>query len=130
MQVAKYASDFLYDWLLRNKIHIFEYQKSMVHGKVAIVDDMWSTIGSYNQNHLSAYLSIELNLDIVSTPFATGFNEHLLKLMKDDCEEITNEKFIRKTTILIQFRRWLSYQLLRLSLRILLLINRIFYFND
>ncbi len=128
--VVKYASDYLYGWLIRNNIQIFESQHSMVHGKVAIVDEKWATVGSYNQNHLSAYLSIELNLDIVNHDFAKSFNAHLLEVIDKECIEITSEVFIRNSSVLSKLRRWFSYQLVRVSLRILFVVNRIFVVND
>ncbi len=128
--VVKYASDYLYGWLIRNNIQVYESQHSMVHGKVAIVDEKWATVGSYNQNHLSAYLSIELNLDIVNHDFAKSFNAHLLEVIDKECIEITSEVFIRNSSVLSKLRRWFSYQLVRLSLRILFVVNRIFVVND
>ncbi len=102
----------------------------MVHGKVAIVDETWATVGSYNQNHLSAYLSIELNLDIVSHSFGSGFNNHLLEVIDTECTEVTTESYNRNSSALSKLRRWVSYQLVRLSLRILFVVNRIFNVND
>lgn len=110
---VKYASDYLYGWLLRNKIKIFEYNNAMVHGKVAIVDETWSTIGSYNQNHLSAYLSIELNLDIVNTEFSKKFNNHLLEVIKNECTEVTTDSYYRDASVFAKLRRWISYQLVK-----------------
>lgn len=127
---VKYASDYLYGWLLRNKIKIFEYNNAMVHGKVAIVDETWSTIGSYNQNHLSAYLSIELNLDIVNTEFSKKFNNHLLEVIKNECTEVTTDSYYRDASVFAKLRRWISYQLVRISLRLLFVVNRMFGIND
>ena len=63
--VFKRATNFLYDFILRNNITIYEYLPSNLHAKVATVDGNWSTIGSYNMNHLSDYGSIEMNADIL-----------------------------------------------------------------
>jgi len=128
--VVKYASDYLYGWLLRNKIRIFESKTSMVHGKVAIVDEIWSTIGSYNQNHLSAYLSIELNLDIVNHEFSQTFQKHLLEVIDTECVEVTSDSFYRNSSPFSKLRRWVSYQLVRLSLRMLFVVNRMFGIDD
>jgi cardiolipin synthase len=128
--VVKYASDFLYGWLLRNKIRIYESKEAMVHGKVAIVDDLWVTVGSYNQNHLSAYLSLELNLDIVNREFAAGFHRHLLEVIDHECAEVTYDSYERRAGWYTKLRRWVSYQLVRLSLRMLFAVNRIFGVND
>jgi len=62
--LSKYAERYMYRWLLRNKVEIYEYQKTVLHGKIAVCDDQWMTVGSYNVNNLSAYASIELNLDV------------------------------------------------------------------
>lgn len=128
--VVKYASDYLYGWLLRNNVRIFETEKSMVHGKVAIVDETWATIGSYNQNHLSAYFSIELNLDVVNREFAKDFHKHLLKVIETECREVTREMYYQNSSVLSKLRRWISYQLVRIMLRVLFVINRIFVVND
>jgi len=128
--VVKYASDYLYGWLLRNNIRIYEPERSMVHGKVAIVDETWATVGSYNQNHLSAYLSIELNLDIVNHDFAKSFNAHLLHVIENECSEVTKESYYTNASVFSKLRRWVSYQLVRFSLRLLFVVNRIFVVND
>ena len=128
--VVKFASDYLYGWLLHKKIRIFEADEAMVHGKVAIVDEVWSTVGSYNQNHLSAYFSIELNLDIVNSAFSKDFNNHLLKVIDEECTEVTEETFLRNSSLWNRFRRWSAYQIVRLSLRMMFMVNRIFGVND
>lgn len=128
--VVKYASDYLYGFLLDNNIRIFESNTSMVHGKVAIVDETWTTVGSYNQNHLSAYLSIELNLDIVNHEFSSGFQKHLTEVMEKECTEVTKEKFYSNSGWYARIRRWVAYQLVRISLRMLFVVNRIFYVDD
>ncbi len=53
--VFQRATNFLYGFFLRNNIKIYEYIPSNIHAKVATVDGKWSTIGSYNFNHLSDY---------------------------------------------------------------------------
>jgi cardiolipin synthase len=67
------ATNFLYDFILRNNITIYEYLPSNLHAKVATVDGKWSTIGSYNMNHLSDYGSVEMNVDILDAQFAEMF---------------------------------------------------------
>ena len=81
IMTAKYAERWLYDWLLRNKIVLYEYQKNILHGKIAVCDTAWVTAGSYNINNLSARASIELNLDIKNAGFAKEVKQHLKKLL-------------------------------------------------
>ena len=70
--LVKRATNFLYDFILRNNISIYEYLPSNLHAKVATVDGNWSTIGSYNMNHLSDYGSVEMNADILDLSSANN----------------------------------------------------------
>jgi cardiolipin synthase len=128
--IVKRAAEYLYGRLLRADIRIFECNNAMVHGKVAVVDNQWATIGSYNQNQLSAYISIELNLDIVNQRFCTDLNNHLNDVIKNECTEITDEDYARSNSPTSQFMRWISYLMVRISMRMLFAMNRIFGVND
>jgi cardiolipin synthase A/B len=90
--VSKYAERYLYRWLLKNGIGIYEYQKSVLHGKMAAYDGLWATVGSYNVNSISAYASIELNLAINDCAFAQQAENSLNKIMNNDCVKITEEQ--------------------------------------
>ena len=48
-----YAMPFLYRNLLKSGVQIAEYEKTMLHGKVAVVDSNWATVGSSNLDALS-----------------------------------------------------------------------------
>jgi cardiolipin synthase A/B len=113
------ATHFLYDFILRNKIKIFEYLPSNLHAKVATVDGIWSTIGSYNLNHVSDYASIEINAGILDEKFALSFEETLKNIIKNDCREVTLQEFYKRRTWYNQVRGWLSYQMIRLAMRIM-----------
>jgi len=117
--VFKRATGFLYDFILRNNIKIFEYLPSNLHAKVATVDGNWSTIGSYNLNHLSDYGSIEMNADILDTRFAAQFEENLTTIIKKDCRQVTFEEYYHRKTWLTQFLGWFSYQMIRIMMRLM-----------
>jgi cardiolipin synthase A/B len=89
--LAKYAERYMYRWLLKHNIEIYEYQKSILHGKMAVYDGKWATVGSYNVNNISAYASIELNLAITDTNFANQVEAALANVMADGCLRITAE---------------------------------------
>jgi Phosphatidylserine/phosphatidylglycerophosphate/cardiolipin synthases and related enzymes len=124
--VFKRATNFLYDFILRNNIKIYEYLPSNLHAKVATVDGNWSTIGSYNLNHLSDYGSVEMNADILDTRFARQFEKLLLGIIEKDCRQVTFEEHIHRKTWLYQLSGWFSYQMIRILMRLmfLLIINR------
>lgn len=112
--VAKMAERFFYPWLLRRHIEIYEYRKKVVHGKIATYDGQWVTIGSYNFNNISAYASIELNLDIHNTRFAREVDHALEQIIQLDCDRITPEVYARKTSVGQKLLHRLSYELVRL----------------
>lgn len=116
VMLAKRAERWLYDWMLRNGIELYEYQDNVLHGKLAVCDDSWMTIGSYNINDLSAYASIELNLTVVAPDFVTNTRQVLDVLMNQHCKKITSDEHRKTSNILIRFTRWISYRTVRLLL--------------
>jgi cardiolipin synthase len=120
--VFKRATNFLYDFILRNNIKIYEYLPSNLHAKVATVDGNWTTIGSYNMNHLSDYGSIEINADILDAGFAGMFEKLLTGIIKEDCRQVTFNEYKKRKTWIFQFTDWLSYQMIRIAMRLLFLL--------
>ncbi len=113
VMLSKYAERWLYDWLLRLGIELYEYQRNVLHAKIAVCDNKWMTIGSYNINNISAYASMELNFDVRNAAFATNACEKLEEIIANDCIRITHEDLLKTTNIFKQFVRWLSYQFIR-----------------
>jgi cardiolipin synthase len=114
VMLSKYAERWLYDWLLRLGIELYEYQRNILHAKIAVCDNQWMTIGSYNINNISAYASMELNLDVRNAAFAKNTGETLEQLIADDCMRITHENLLKTRNVFKQVVRWLSYQFIRL----------------
>jgi len=59
-----------YAYLIKRGVHLYEYNKSMLHSKVAVVDGIWSTIGSANIDYLSFLHNEELNVVVYGRDFA------------------------------------------------------------
>lgn len=125
IKIAKWAERYVYRWLLRNNIEIYEYQKSVLHGKMATYDSKWVTAGSYNVNNLSAYASVELNLDVDHAEHAKEVEQELTKIIDKDCVAITEEVYKKNTHLLQKVSQWMSYEGLRL-----LLFLTTFYFKQ
>ncbi|MEO7529844.1 MAG: phospholipase D-like domain-containing protein [Sediminibacterium sp.] len=123
VMVSKNAERWLYDWLLRNKIDVYEYEPAVLHAKAAVSDSNWATIGSYNINNLSAYTSVELNVDVESAVFAKEVESTLHDIIQNESILITKEKHLKTKNIFIQFVRWLSYQ----SIRVLFYVVTFYY---
>jgi cardiolipin synthase len=117
------ATLFLYDFILKNNITIYEYLPSNLHAKVVTVDGIWSTIGSYNLNHLSDYGSVETNVDILDIRFTEYFEEILMDIIKNDCREITVQEYTKRKTWFFQILGWISYQVIRFFMRVMFLLT-------
>ncbi|WP_395047692.1 phosphatidylserine/phosphatidylglycerophosphate/cardiolipin synthase family protein [Flavobacterium sp.] len=115
VKIAKSAERWMYDWLLRQNIEIYEYQPTVLHAKMCVVDESFVTIGSYNINNISAYASIELNIDIKDANFAKEITQTLNAIIKDDCIQVTNEVHHKTNTIFKQLYRWASYKVFRIG---------------
>lgn len=97
IMMAKHAERYLYDWLLKNKIEIYEYQDTVLHAKMAVCDSNWVTVGSYNVNNISAYASLEINMDVSNASFATQAEIELNKIIEKHCKKITYENYTSST---------------------------------
>jgi len=112
--LSKAAERYLYPWLLDRNVEIYEYHKAVLHGKMAVYDRQWATIGSYNVNNISAYASIELNVDIHNALFAASVEDTFNRIIEDDCVRITRSRHSRRTTIFSRIRNQMSYIAFRL----------------
>lgn len=117
--VLKRATKFLYDFILRNNIKIYEYLPSNLHAKVATVDGKWSTIGSYNMNHLSDYGSVEMNANILDSDFAEMFENLLLDIINRDCRQVTFAQNELSKTWFSRLSNWSTYQVIRILTRLM-----------
>lgn len=85
------CSRLLYSYLLKEGVVIHEYCRRPLHGKVALVDDDWTTIGSSNLDPLSLAMNLEANLFIEHRGFNQQLYTHLMELGKADCKPVTLE---------------------------------------
>ncbi len=91
MPIVKTAASLLYHHLTKAGVRIYEYCERPLHGKVAVVDDDWSTVGSSNLDPLSLTLNLEANLVIRDAAFAQGLAVRLQDLIDHHCKSIAPE---------------------------------------
>jgi cardiolipin synthase len=65
IKMIEYASDYVLRRLARRGVEILHWQGPMMHAKTAVVDGVWSTIGSYNFDAQSRWHNLELTLEIL-----------------------------------------------------------------
>lgn len=122
--LVRRATEHLYSTFLHDHIQIYEWEKSVLHGKAAVIDNHWSTIGSFNLNSLSCYGSIEMNVEIYSSGFAEALHSDFSKVI-NGCREITDSKLKQRASILNSLMDWLSYRAIRFTIHLLTFLPHI-----
>ncbi len=81
-----HASRSRYGQLLKSGVKIYENTTSMLHAKTAVIDGVWSTVGSSNLDYRSFLHNDEVNAVIFSAPFGEQMEAQFLKDIKHASE--------------------------------------------
>jgi cardiolipin synthase len=99
-----HAGRSFYTQLLAAGVRIFELQVAVLHAKTAVIDGIWSTVGSTNLDMRSFLYNSELNVVILGEPFGrqmeNAFAEDLL-----DSREVTSEVWAQRP-VADRLREW------------------------
>jgi cardiolipin synthase len=87
-QLALVAARSLYRYLVDAGVCIHEYCARPFHGKVAVIDGEWSTVGSSNLDPLSLSLNFEANVFVRDREFAADLRGRLDRLLEHDCQSV------------------------------------------
>jgi cardiolipin synthase len=94
-QIVRHAGHSHFANLLRRGVKIYEYQKTLNHQKVMIIDGLWSHLGSTNLDNRSFESNDEVRLGIVDPQIAA----QLAAAFDDDlrsCREIRLDAWLRE----------------------------------
>lgn len=108
-----YATQALYGSLLEDGVRIFEYKKSFLHAKVAVIDGEWATVGSSNIDPFSLLLAKEGNIVAIDRNFAGELRRSLDTAMAIGASEIKADD-LGRIPLHSRLLRWLSYGVVRL----------------
>ena len=111
--LLQFATQALYSLALEQGIRIFEYEKSFLHAKVAVIDGQWATVGSSNIDPFSLLLAKEANLVVSDRRFAAELRTGILEAIANGARESRPED-LRRQPLHSRFLRWLSYGVVRL----------------
>jgi cardiolipin synthase len=101
-KVVRRASRSLWGPLLEAGVAIYEYQPTMFHVKVVVVDEVWTSVGSTNFDNRSFRLNDEANLNILDAGFAAGqarvFEQDKAKSRRITLEEWRRRPWVERAT--------------------------------
>lgn len=91
-ELARRAGQRSYATLLQAGVRVFEYEQTMMHAKVVVVDDGWANVGTSNWDNRSMALQEELNTSITDPGVVTELEKHFHTDF-DDAEEIDPDRW-------------------------------------
>ncbi|WP_245340600.1 phospholipase D-like domain-containing protein [Mesorhizobium sp. WSM4313] len=100
--IVRKGSRYFWGKLLKAGVRIYEFQPTMYHPKLLIVDDVWASFGSANLDERSLRLNDEANLNIYGKDFAHAqidlFNRDLVRCKQIGLEEWQTRPWTEKVT--------------------------------
>ena len=108
VQAVRHAGHALFDPLLAAGVKICEYQPTLNHQKIVIVDGLWSHIGSTNLDNRSFESSDEISMGIVDEKIAAELRAAFLQDLKS-CEPIGYPQW-KSRAWSHKLRDWASYR--------------------
>jgi len=110
--VVQLAVEALFESLLRRGVRIWALPGPMLHAKTAIIDDRFTTIGSFNLDQRSWRKNLEVNLAVEDARFA----QHVRRWFELDLERATpvDLEAWRQRSLSRRGLEWASYALRKL----------------
>jgi cardiolipin synthase len=109
-----FATHAFYSEFLNAGIEIYEYRKSFMHSKVAVVDSHWATVGSSNIDPFSLFLANEANIVVLDSQFAIELKNDLTVSIKDAYHLTLGEW--EHSSKFKHFFSWIAYGIVRVFL--------------
>jgi len=97
MPIVKVGAELLYNYLVDGGVEVYEYCRRPLHGKVAVQDQHWTTVGSSNLDPLSLSLNLEANLIIHDREFNQTLRENLNAIIANDCKRVDETMAPKRT---------------------------------
>ncbi|HVL75877.1 MAG TPA: cardiolipin synthase [Noviherbaspirillum sp.] len=104
VSLVLHAGRSFYDELLAAGVKIYERKGAMLHAKTAVIDGVWSTIGSTNLDMRSFLHNDEINAVILDADFARQM-ETLFQRDLRDSAEIREEEW-KQRGLRVRMREW------------------------
>ena len=112
------ATHAFYSTFLSHGIEIYEYRKSFMHSKVAVIDRTWATVGSSNIDPFSLLLAREANVVVRDHFFAEELRASILQSLQDGATEISPQAWVRGN-LRQRIFSWVVYGVLRIVLGVI-----------
>lgn len=113
-----FATHAFYNEFLDGGIEIYEYRKSFMHSKVAVIDNYWATIGSSNIDPFSLLLAREANIIIKDRIFANELRTDVEFSIQDGAFRVTSKEWVNGNWAK-HIASWIAFGVVRILLGII-----------
>ena len=103
------AAQSFYSEMLANGIKIYELQIAVLHAKTAVIDKVWSTVGSTNIDTRSFLHNNEINVVVFGDEFGTSMENAFLEDLRYSVE-ISKEKWEQRSLV-SRIKEWAARRL-------------------
>jgi len=109
---VRWASWAIFGRLIKNGVRVYEWQGPILHSKTAVIDGIWSSVGSHNLDHRSLHYNLEVNVNVYDRGFGAAvarvFREDLKNSKQVTMADVRNRPFTAKagSRLLYMFRSW------------------------
>ncbi len=110
-RLALSAQRYTYSELLKAGVKVYERRTVLLHAKTAVIDDVWSTVGSTNMDYWSFLSNDEVNVVIVDRDFAAEM-ETLFARDLAASDEIQRDRWKRRP-LHSRIEEWTAHLLLQ-----------------
>jgi cardiolipin synthase len=106
--VVRRASRARWNELIKARVEFYEYQPSLFHCKMMIVDDVWVTTGTVNFDDRSFRINDENTLEVWDEKFAAEQTRQF-EIDKAKCRRITAEEYKKRRWYVKAAEEFASY---------------------
>jgi cardiolipin synthase len=105
--LALYAARYDYSELLESGVKIYERRNALLHAKTAVIDGVWSTVGSTNLDYWSLLSDDEVNAVVLSREFAAEMEKTFARDLAES-RQIKWEEW-KERPWLTKMREWFAH---------------------
>jgi len=105
------AGRYYYSELLKSGVKLYERRDVLLHAKTAVIDNVWSTVGSTNMDFWSFSTNDEVNAVILNKEFAAEMEKMFAGDLAES-DEIRLEAWENRP-VLNRFKEWFAHQFQR-----------------
>jgi cardiolipin synthase len=109
--LALHAMRYNYSELLKSGVKVYERRNALLHAKTAVIDDVWSTVGSTNMDYWSFLSNDEVNAVILSREFAIEMEKMFAKDIAES-DQIQWEEW-KERPLADRIKEWVAHLFLQ-----------------